>query len=406
RVQTLKQYCFNYLLRHRENIPKNITTIYEIPEIREEFVALAKRKNMVDDQFFSVFGDVFILTGANSNTTTPFLNNNPLNANSSNKQVTDGDVEMSTESNNNNNNSITTRVGNSSTTRINEIDLSGLVRITDISIQFLTKYDHLQHLNLSFCTGISNDFVKVLATNPAIQLQSINLYYTNTNDQSIQSIVNTYPNLKSLSIAGCQMITEAAIKSLSKCSSLTYLDISHNRKLTPSCTKHLAFSHLIYLNASWLGPEAKEASFYKCAKNCPHLQSLSIAASNLTDSELQKILAEAKRLTSLDISYCPQALSLDTKTYKYLANLQSLSIAGCNFKEPILRKIMEYTTNLRDLDLSHQEGTMSWTFLTYIISDAHILQHLHTLNLSHSKFDKFDVDTLLQYPSLNIYLPT
>ncbi|EFA76026.1 hypothetical protein PPL_10605 [Heterostelium album PN500] len=289
RISSLKQHCFNFLLRHRENIPKNVNTIYEIPEIREQFVTLAKRKNLVDDQFFSVFGDVFILTGANSNTTTPFLLNpqfhtasatqqqqqqqhNITYQNTSNNNNNDGDVEMTPpsndypiiSSNSNNINQSNVNINNS----IYEIDLTGLGRITDISIQFITKYNNLQHLNLSFCTGISNDFIKILAANEMIQLQSLNLYYTNTNDQSIQSIVNAYPNLKSLSIAGCQSVTEAGIKSLAKCSSLTYLDISHIRKLSSSITKQLAFPQLIYLNASWLGPDSKEVSFSKQSVWC------------------------------------------------------------------------------------------------------------------------------------------
>eukprot|EP01133_Synstelium_polycarpum_P012353 gene12353-14487_t len=360
------------------NIPKNVNVICGIPEIREEFVNLAKKKNLVDDQFFAIFGDMFIMSSVAGAVPVP--------------------VASSPSS--------TTPTSSSTASTPHPPQHQHQPQASNNTASVSSDGDNL---NLSFCTGISNDFIKILASNEAIQLQSLNLYYTNTNDQSLASIVSAYPNLKSLSIGGCLSVSDTGIKSLLKLQSLTQLDISYIRKLTASSTRNFSFPNLVNLNASWLGPEtnSKEASFNKCVKGCPRLTTLAIASSNISESMLHKILAEAKRLTSLDISYCPAAItSLESKVFKYLGNLQSLSLAGCSFKEPIIRRVIEYSTVLKDLDISHQDGILPWSLLLSIVEDKQVLQHLHTLDLSHSKFDKFDVDTLLRYPSLTIFLPS
>ncbi|EGG24469.1 hypothetical protein DFA_02712 [Cavenderia fasciculata] len=533
--RSLKQTCLSYLLQRRESIPKNVNMICEIPEIREEFVNLSKRKNLVDDQFFSVFGDIFIGGsgnnsfnqqhqqsqqslhqqlqqpqsqqalhqpqqqqqqqqqlipsqtpiqttasastssssssapssgqcqvgsqnggqinigqysnssssssgvnmisssanqggGTNSQTLSSVVHSNS-NINTCTQQQqqkmenghfpivsSDNDIEMipssiqqqqqqqqnhSITNNNHQNNNYNNTINNQNNNNnliVQEIDLSLLGRLTDISIQFLTKYTNLVHLNVSFCTGLSSEFVKFLAAVPEIQLQSLNLYNTNTTDTTLQLIVSTYSHsLRSI------------VWLLLKCTQLQHLDISHCRKLTSATTKNLTFPNLLHLNASWIPTtETKESSFHKCVKACPKLTTLTIAASGISEAELLKILIEGgKRLLNLDISYSPNSItSIDSKVFKHMSQLQSLTLAGCSFKEPILRRIIESTPNLKELDISHQDGVLPWSLLMYIVSDSNILQHLHMINLSQSKFDKFDIETLLHYPNLKIYLPS
>ncbi|KYQ99828.1 hypothetical protein DLAC_03780 [Tieghemostelium lacteum] len=456
-IPTLKQLCFNYLLRNHDKIPKKVLQIYEITDIREEFISLAKRKHLVDDQFFKIFGEIFILSNSNiihniqntnnfsqnlQNTTTtnnsssPVTNQNSIasiNSNNNgggsnsfdddnNNHLEQSNIDSLSPNNNNNvNNNISDNLTNNSNNssnnsitslnleleQIKDIDLSGLPRITDISIQNLAQYNHLQNLELSFCTGVSSDFLKHLAQNRKIQLQYLNLYYTNINDQTIASVATHYPNIKSLLVGGCQLLTDQCVKSLLKLQNLHHLDVSHCKKLTTSAIKTLALPQLQLLNASWcIEVSSSDATYYKVAKGCPKLTCLQIAASNVSEYQLAKILQESKNLISLDISYCGIAItSVDSKVFKYLNNIQQLILAGCQFKEPILRKILEQTPNLRELDLSSQTA-LPWSLVDWIIKDSKLLTHLRLLNFSFSKFDRFDQDAFSMVQSLTVYLPS
>ncbi|KAF2069669.1 hypothetical protein CYY_009017 [Polysphondylium violaceum] len=432
-IPTLKQYCFQYLLRNHEKIPKKVSQIYEISDIREEFISMAKRKNLVDDQFFSIFGEIFILSNSNisntpttassalsnnsnSNSNTP--TNNIVNNNNNNNTNTNTTVDSESSGgggvgneNNSNNNSNQNNIQNNHCTNIDiqtikSIDLSGLSRITDISIQILHRYTNLESLNLSFCTGISNDFIRPLSSK-ASHINSLNLYFTNTNDNTLHAIANAYPNLKSLLIGGCSSVTEAGLKHLLKCPQLTHLDISHCKKLNNNnALKVISFPNLTYLNASWCFELASgDNCFHKIAKACPKLSTLMIATSNINESQLTKVLSEAKKLTTLDISYCHLALTPESKVYKYLGNIQNLNLSGCQFKEPVLKKVLESTPFLEELDLSHQDS-LSWSLVDSIIKDPQIHKHLRILNFSSSKFDKFDQEAIMDIPSLTVFLPS
>ncbi|KAN0048044.1 hypothetical protein ACTA71_002435 [Dictyostelium dimigraforme] len=441
-ISTLKQYCFQYLLRNHEKIPsKKVSQIYEISDIREEFIGMAKKKNLVDDQFFSIFGEIFIISNLYHNLQNNNNNNNNSNTNSHDSHNTEDDMDLDTTSsvstntslindinnttnnttNNNNNNNINNNSNNINNnneinipqlttnttidlTNIQKINLSGLARLTDISIQYISGYKQLQELDLSFCTGISNEFVKHLSKIPLVSLNLFNV--TSVNDNTLQLIASSYPTLKRLLIGGCGNITEQGIKSLLKCTLLQELDISHCKKLTNSAMKLISFPCLTYLNASWcFDLTSGDNCFNKIAKQCTKLSTLRIAASAINEQQLIKVLSEAKKLTSLDISFCPNAIvNVDSKLFKYMSSIQNLHIAGCSFKEPILRKIIDSTPHLKDLDISHQDG-LPWSFIESIIKDQSTLSHLKTLNFSLSKFDKFDSDTLLNIHSLTVFFP-
>ncbi|KAN0041707.1 hypothetical protein ACTFIV_004253 [Dictyostelium citrinum] len=457
-ISTLKQYCFQYLLRNHEKIPsKKVSQIYEISDIREEFISMAKKKNLVDDQFFSIFGEIFIISNLyhNLQNNNNNNNNNNSNTNSHDSHNTEDDMDLDTTSsvstntslisdinnttnnnnninntiinnnNNNNNNSDNNNINNNNNnnsnnnneiipqlttnttidlTNIQKINLSGLARLTDISIQYISGYKHLQELDLSFCTGVSNEFVKHLSKIPLVSLNLFNV--TSVNDNTLQLIATSYPNLKRLLIGGCGNITEQGIKSLLKCTLLQELDVSHCKKLTNSALKLISFPCLTYLNASWcFDLTSGDNCFNKIAKQCTKLTTLRIAASAINEQQLIKVLSEAKKLTSLDISFCPNAIAnVDSKLFKYMSAIQNLHIAGCSFKEPILRKIIDSTPHLKDLDISHQDG-LPWSFIESIIKDQSTLSHLKTLNFSLSKFDKFDSDALLNIHSLTVFFP-
>lgn len=162
---------------------------------------------------------------------------------------------------------------------IREIDLSGCDKITDASILYLAKKaPQLQVANLSFCNLITFEGIKSLCTH-CTQLQTISLYHCHINDATLIHIANTLPALKSLTIAGCNLITETAISKISqKCTELLYLDISHCKSINSSSIKAIcsSLSNLQHLDLSWCSDSINDSAIQKIAK-CHKLHHLGLA---------------------------------------------------------------------------------------------------------------------------------
>lgn len=162
---------------------------------------------------------------------------------------------------------------------IREIDLSGCDKISDASILYLAKKaPQLQVANLSFCNLITQEGIKSLCTH-CTQLQNISLYYCHINDAALIHVANSLPALKSLTIAGCNSITDNAISKLSqKCTELVYLDISHCKSITSSSIKAICSSlpNLQHLDLSWCSDAINDSAIQKIAK-CHKLQHLGLA---------------------------------------------------------------------------------------------------------------------------------
>jgi len=237
-----------------------------------------------------------------------------------------------------------------------DIDLCGCDKITDASIIHITKKNpNLQIINLSFCVNITHEGIKALVQQCS-SLNTISLSHTNINDQALLHIASSLPNqLKSLSLAGCQHISDASLqKLLSKCADLQYLDISHSKAISSSSIKAVAsLSSLLHFDMSWCSDSISESAIQKGVKGCHKLQYLGVADSKISDSVVQKIL-QGSKLGTLDVSFCTGLFQSD-KTVKYLINTTRLNAAGCNISETTLIKLLEACPELRELDVSHND---------------------------------------------------
>jgi len=265
-----------------------------------------------------------------------------------------------------------------------DLDLGGCEKITDNSLLHIAKkYPSLQIINLSFCINITAEGIKALV-HQCNSLHTISLCHCSISDQALFHIASSLPNLKSLSLSGCQHISDAAVqKLLAKCSDLQYLDISHCKTLSSSSIKAVAgLSSLLHLDLSWCSDAISESSIQKLAKGCHKLQYLGVADSKISDSVLQKILQGCK-LAALDVSFCTGLFQSD-KTVKYLANITRLNAAGCNISESTAMKMLEAVPELRELDVSYND-LLKEQWLLNLTNTPKLAINLKVLNVNFCK---------------------
>lgn len=127
-----------------------------------------------------------------------------------------------------------------------EADLSGCDRITDNSIQLISKkYSSIQILNLSFCINITNEGIKTLVQG-CTSLQTLTLSHCSIGDAALLSIASNLQGIKSLGLASCMNISDTGIaKVAQKCQVLCALYCEGLNHLEP----HRNYNISIYLTA-------------------------------------------------------------------------------------------------------------------------------------------------------------
>lgn len=104
-----------------------------------------------------------------------------------------------------------------------DADLSGCDRISDISLQYISKkYPNLQTINLSFCINITAEGLKTLLQN-CPTLQSLHLNHCTVGDPALICIATHLPSIKNLSFSGCPNISDTGISKIAaKCQVLVH----------------------------------------------------------------------------------------------------------------------------------------------------------------------------------------
>ncbi|XP_017891937.1 dynein regulatory complex subunit 6-like isoform X2 [Ceratina calcarata] len=116
---------------------------------------------------------------------------------------------------------------------LQELDLSGCNRITDVSLKHAFAFPELRILNLSQCQQITHIGLDYLSkNNPAIEYLDLNRCY-NISDVGISYLAQRLHRLKQLLIQGCLQLTDHTLDSIKLyCKSLQYLDTRFCRGMT------------------------------------------------------------------------------------------------------------------------------------------------------------------------------
>lgn len=116
---------------------------------------------------------------------------------------------------------------------LQELDLCGCNRITDVSLMYAFRFLELRHLNLSLCQQITHIGISDLAANnPSIETLKMSNCH-NITDDGVVCFVKGLSRLKHLDLQGCSQLTDISLAAIEKnCCSLKYLDISQCSGMT------------------------------------------------------------------------------------------------------------------------------------------------------------------------------
>jgi len=184
---------------------------------------------------------------------------------------------------------------------ITSIDLDSCIQITDIGVKLLFKH----------CTNLEN--------------LSLNWNYNLTDNAFVTA--TRYMNLKTFSIAGCNKLSDNALRVLSYCRKIRILNIPAIQAIT-------------------------DAGIDNIITYCPNLHSLNITQNILiTDKSLIQIVKSSPNLNRLDAAGCTKLTDLSlTVICVSSLNLQHLDISWCTqFSELALRSVITDLPRLQTL---------------------------------------------------------
>lgn len=123
---------------------------------------------------------------------------------------------------------------------LQELDLCGCNRITDVSLKYAFSFLELRYLNLSHCQQVTHVGISELASkSPSIETLIMSNCHNITDDGVINS-VKQWSRLKRLELQGCSQLTGACLTAIGQnCCSLKYLDISGCSGISLEESEHL-----------------------------------------------------------------------------------------------------------------------------------------------------------------------
>eukprot|EP00041_Stephanoeca_diplocostata_P021097 m.485140 g.485140 ORF g.485140 m.485140 type:complete len:511 (-) comp21732_c0_seq3:236-1768(-) len=140
-------------------------------------------------------------------------------------------------------------------------------------------------------------------------LQSVNLSLcTRISDAAVDSIARACVRLHTLTVSGCDLITDKGVISLTRLATIVSLDLSWCTKISDAAIAVLAqrctqLAHLRLFGCVQL----TDAAVRDLAEGCRRLKSLKMSGcSLLSDQACIDLAANARRLKILYLSYCPR----------------------------------------------------------------------------------------------------
>lgn len=205
---------------------------------------------------------------------------------------------------------------------LTSLKLAGCSFSSKALLSAFSRWQNLQHLNLSQCPHVDDDLLALVARQ-GFALQEINLSgLRKITDQGVISIIKSSPltslnvsdtlitdlsllaiidSLKTLSIRNCPHLTPAVIKQvLLKCRYLKHLDMEGPISAADLTSLILESKQLTRLHLS--SPFGNATHLPLLMENCPHLLSLDISHwSGITDAHIQLLVQKFKGLYFLGL---------------------------------------------------------------------------------------------------------
>ncbi|KAL0901500.1 hypothetical protein ABMA27_006739 [Loxostege sticticalis] len=117
---------------------------------------------------------------------------------------------------------------------LQELDISGCNRITDVSLTYAFNFKELISLNLSRCQQITHEGIEHLVKNcPSIEYFNLIDCY-NLKDGAVEEIVKGLRRLQQLELKGCNQLTDKTLEAIqAHCEKLKVLDVQGCRNISP-----------------------------------------------------------------------------------------------------------------------------------------------------------------------------
>ncbi|XP_074660849.1 uncharacterized protein LOC141913270 [Tubulanus polymorphus] len=300
---------------------------------------------------------------------------------------------------------------------------------------FRHSADSLQDLNVCGCHdgSLTGDTVLLHAASRCSKLKHLDISWTNVNDTGLEAVAENADKLVSVTMNGCQGITDTGIESLVRkhgktltsielfgcfnvtqrgtkligkhCPNLTKLNLGQCYKITDQAISELAPSLTKLKHLDIRGcKHVKDMSIHKIVRHCVGLESIALAnVPGITNSAVVEIATYLPQIRSIDISGCKQindigvrtlASSCPTLTYIDISStaithrslsviadqcrhLQTLKVNFCkDLTEDVLIKVAR---NIRRLCHLHVFGVNALTDTTRIMNtNAYLTVHCNS----------------------------
>lgn len=228
-----------------------------------------------------------------------------------------------------------------------------LTRPTFLSV---SECRNLQDLNLSECTSLDDDTLKIVTRGCQILLY-LNIAHTNLTDASLRAVNKNCMNLQYISLAFCSKFTDRGLLYLAsgKChDKLQYIDISGCLQITPQGFHYMASGcpNLQTVIANEF-PTLLDDCIITVAEKCPKVHTVSLLGCPLLTDECFKRLAQNKNLQVLKIDGNHRVSDNSLKQIGRLCpDLRHVYVADCQRLTDATLKALAACKNLTVLNLA------------------------------------------------------
>ncbi|KAI2492232.1 F-box and leucine-rich repeat protein 13 [Fragilaria crotonensis] len=220
-------------------------------------------------------------------------------------------------------------------TQVKMLDLRKCSKLTSAKLSFLVnRFPHLQELDLSYCQGIKNisrlqrlrclKILKLCGTGVstigidsflkskgAQSLEELDLSVVNESqksyikDRTVQLLAKRCPNLRSLKLAWCRGVTDAAVAHLVKLRGLVELDLQLTSITAEACKSLSQLTSLEKLDLSACNIGSSGIPYLLPERPRSKLKELELRFHmNLNETALKVLLTRTPRLEVLNVQCC------------------------------------------------------------------------------------------------------
>lgn len=219
-------------------------------------------------------------------------------------------------------------VSSISWSNLQSLDLGGSETDDSLMAVICTSAVHLTNLQLTFCSKISDDSLKCIATLSKLTDLNLNTCYQ-ISDVGLEHL-SSLAAIRTLNLHDCNKIGDVGLKSISALSNITSLDLGGRKKmLTDVGLQHICnLTSICTLNLSGC-KKFSDAGLQVIAQNLVAVKTLELfGCFQVTDVGLQHI-SSLGGITNLDLGRCTEITDVGIEYISKLRGISHLNLLEC-----------------------------------------------------------------------------